>query len=98
MRRLAKNLILATSVVSAIFIVDLSCAGAASLPYEQTCHVEKFRSLNTSDRQYLDFWSNPTSLKIIIRLKKWKNLNLLKNLNRLRRHAKLNLTLLNKIC
>ena len=57
MRRLAKNLILATAVVSAIFIVDLSSAGAASLHYQQPCTTEKICSLNAdSSLQYLDFW------------------------------------------
>ena len=58
MRSLTKNLILATAVVSAIFIVDFSCAGAASLHYETTCSVKKICPLLTdSSQQYLDFWS-----------------------------------------
>ena len=57
MRRLAKNLILTTAVVSAIFIVDLSPCGAASLPVEKICH-EKICPLDTDiSKQYLDFWS-----------------------------------------
>lgn len=57
MRRLAKNLILATTV-SAIFIVDLSFAGAASLPYEKIYLAEKNCPLFTDNsKQYLDFWS-----------------------------------------
>lgn len=58
MRRLTKNLILATAVVSAIFIVDFSGAGAASLHYETTCFAEKSCPLLTdSSQQYLDFWT-----------------------------------------
>ena len=58
MRRLTKNLILATAVVSAIFIVDFSDAGAASLYYERACFAEKNCPLLTdSSQQYLDFWS-----------------------------------------
>ncbi len=56
MRRLAKNLILATAVVSAIFIVDLSSAGAASLHCQQPCSIEKICSLEADNLQYLDFW------------------------------------------
>lgn len=56
MRRLAKNLILATAVVSAIFLVDLSSAGAASLHYQQPCTTEKICSLNADSLKYLDFW------------------------------------------
>ena len=56
MRRLAKNLILATAAVSAIFLVDLSSAGAASL-HQQPCVTEKFCPIETDSlRQYLDFW------------------------------------------
>lgn len=48
MRRLAKNLILATAAVSAIFLVDLSHVEASTLeiiyPYNDSV-------------QYLDFWS-----------------------------------------
>lgn len=58
MRSLTKNLILATAVVSAIFIVDFSCAGAASLHYETTYSVKKICPfLMDSSQQYLDFWS-----------------------------------------
>lgn len=58
MRRLTKNLILATAVVSAMFLVDLSTAEAASLCYERACLIEKICPLNTDiERQYLDFWS-----------------------------------------
>ena len=58
MRRLAKNLILATAVVSAIFIVDLSDAGAASLYYEKPCTIKKFCPFDTdSSKNYMDFWS-----------------------------------------
>ena len=56
MRRLAKNLILATAVVSAIFLVDLSSAGAASLHYQKPCTTEKICSLEADSLQYLDFW------------------------------------------
>ena len=57
MRRLAKNLILATAAVSAIFFVDLSSAGAASLHYEKLCTTERFYPIETGTaRQYLDFW------------------------------------------
>ena len=56
MRRLAKNLILATAVVSAIFLVDLSSAGAASLHYEKPCATKITYSLETDNLQYLDFW------------------------------------------
>lgn len=48
MRRLAKNLILATAAVSAIFLVDLSHVEASNL--------EKICPYNDSI-QYLDFWS-----------------------------------------
>ena len=55
MRRLAKNLILTTTVVSAIFIVDLSSAGAASLP--ESCHEKKICPLiSDSNMNYIDFW------------------------------------------
>ena len=57
MRRLAKNLILATAVVNAIFFVDLSHAGAASLHYEKPCTSEIICLLETDGRQYIDFWS-----------------------------------------
>ena len=54
MRRLAKNLILAATV-SAIFIVDLSSAGAASLP--ESCHEKKICPLiSDSSMKYIDFW------------------------------------------
>ena len=54
MRRLAKNLILAATV-SAIFIVDLSSAGAASLP--ESCHEKKICPLiSDSNMNYIDFW------------------------------------------
>lgn len=48
MRRLAKNLIMATAVVSVIFLVDLSTVQAAT---EQTY------TLRMNDKTYLDFWS-----------------------------------------
>lgn len=52
MRRLAKNLILAAAVVSAIFIVDLSNAEASSENIsEQIIICPEF------DYRYLDFWS-----------------------------------------
>lgn len=54
MRRLAKNLILATSVVSAIFLVDLSFAGATAL--NSPCTVKKICPLETDNIQNLDFW------------------------------------------
>ena len=58
MRRLAKNLILATTVVSAIFIVDLSSAGAVSLHCEKSCRYEKIYPVITDTaKRYLDFWS-----------------------------------------
>ena len=56
MRGLTKNLILATAVVSAIFIVDFSCAGAASLHYETTCSVKKICPFSTDNIEHLDFW------------------------------------------
>lgn len=53
MSRLAKNLILATAVVSALFIVDLSSVEAANLNQEKFCPIN-----NCDDaRQYVDFWS-----------------------------------------
>ena len=56
MRRLAKNLILVTATVSAIFFVDLSDAAAAS--FEQTCCTKKFCPLDTDNsKKFLDFWS-----------------------------------------
>ena len=56
MRRLAKNLILTTTVVSAIFIVDLSSAGAATLP--EPCYTKKIICplLTDSSVHYIDFW------------------------------------------
>ena len=57
MRRLAKNLILATAVVSAIFFVDLSHAGAASLHCEKAFSAEIICSLETDAWLYMDFWS-----------------------------------------
>ena len=56
MRRFAKNLILATAVVSAIFLVDLSSAGAASLHSQQPCTIKTICSLNADSLQYMDFW------------------------------------------
>ena len=54
---LAKNLILATVAVSAIFIVDLSPCGAAGLQFENICH-EKIRPMDTGIlKQHLDFWA-----------------------------------------
>ena len=53
MRRLAKNLILATAVVSVIFIVDLSPVEAANLNNEKFCPIDTY----SDSRQYLDFWS-----------------------------------------
>ena len=57
MRWLAKNLILTTTVVSAIFIVDLSSAGAAALP--EPCDTKKIICplLTDSSVHYIDFWS-----------------------------------------
>ena len=56
MRRLAKNLILATATVSAIFFVDLACAEAASFQCEQFC-IKKICPTTSGDSlQYLDFW------------------------------------------
>ena len=49
MRRLAKNLILATVAVSAIFLVDLSSAQAAQekiCPFDTDC----------TEFRYMDFW------------------------------------------
>ena len=57
MRRLAKNLILATVAVSAIFIVDLSPCGAASLLNEKPCQEKICPLLADNSKQYLDFWS-----------------------------------------
>ncbi len=51
MSRLAKNLILATAVVSAIFIVDFSSVEAANFKHEIFC------PFNTYNDQQLDFWS-----------------------------------------
>jgi hypothetical protein len=48
MRRLAKNLILATAAVSAIFLVDLSHVEA--ITQEKICPYQ-------DSIQYLDFWS-----------------------------------------
>ena len=52
MSRLAKNLILMTAVVSAILLVELSSAGAATLQQEKIC------PLNTDNLElhYKDFW------------------------------------------
>lgn len=52
MRRLAKNLILAAAVVSAIFIVDLSTSEAANFQCEKICPLDA-----DSSKKYLDFWS-----------------------------------------
>ena len=58
MRGLTKNLILATAVVSAIFIVDFSSAGAVNLHYEKTYSIERISPLFTDNsQQHLDFWS-----------------------------------------
>ena len=58
MRRLAKNLILATAAVSAIFFVDLSAVEAASLCYEKPYVTKKIcPRLTDTTLQYLDFWS-----------------------------------------
>lgn len=58
MRRLAKDLILATAVVSVIFFVDLSTAEAANYYYETACSIKKICPLDAdTERQYLDFWS-----------------------------------------
>ena len=52
MRRLTKNLILATAVVSVIVLVDLSTAEATSY-----CHNAIYYTFNTeTSKQYLDFW------------------------------------------
>ena len=51
MSRLAKNLILATAVVSAIFIVDFSSVEAAIFKYEI------FYPFDIYNDQPLDFWS-----------------------------------------
>ena len=55
MRRLAKNLILAAAVVSAIFIVDLSDAEAASFNENNSEQVTVI--CPEFDCRYLDFWS-----------------------------------------
>ncbi|MBR0261923.1 MAG: hypothetical protein IJQ85_09045 [Selenomonadaceae bacterium] len=56
MRRLAKNLILATATVSAVFFVDLSTAEAENSFYEEPC-IEKNCPLSTDVQYYyLDFW------------------------------------------
>ena len=58
MRRLAKNLILATAVVSAIFIVDLSSAEAANFNEEiSERNARQFSICPEFDCRYLDFWS-----------------------------------------
>lgn len=56
MRRLAKNLILTTAVVSAIFFVDPASAGAACL--QQICTAKKFYPLEIyyDTQNYIDFW------------------------------------------
>lgn len=51
MRRLAKNLILATVAVSAIFFVDLSSAQAVSL-HEKNCPLVT----DIIELRYMDFW------------------------------------------
>ena len=56
MRWLAKNLILATAVVSAIFIVDLSTAEASKLD-EISVTGQATLIRPDFDCQYLDFWS-----------------------------------------
>ncbi|MBR1806103.1 MAG: hypothetical protein IJ774_06940 [Selenomonadaceae bacterium] len=56
MRWLAKNLILATVVVSAIFIVDLSTAEASNFKPMFTRENAKL-ILPDFDCRYLDFWS-----------------------------------------
>jgi hypothetical protein len=57
MKRLAKNFILATAAVSAIFFVDPSPTVAANLQHETTS--EKFYSIETTrlPLRNLDFWS-----------------------------------------
>ena len=59
MRRLAKNLILTTVVVSAIFFVDYSSAGATALHHEEICVTKKICpiELDKPELNYLDFWS-----------------------------------------
>ena len=56
MRRLAKNLILATATVSAIFIVDLSTAEAANCFYEEPRTEKNCPLLTDMEYQYIDFW------------------------------------------
>ena len=51
MRRLAKNLILVTATVSAIFFVDLSDAEASNYQFK-SCPL-----LTNTNLQYADFWS-----------------------------------------
>ncbi len=57
MKRLAKNFILATAAVSAIFFVDPSPTDAANFQHETTA--EKFYTIdaNRLPLQSLDFWS-----------------------------------------
>ena len=57
MRWLAKNLILATAVVSAIFIVDLSTAEAAISADEMFGNRPATVMRPDFDERYLDFWS-----------------------------------------
>ena len=57
MRRLAKNLILATALVSAIFIVDLSTAEAANFNQTFVQGQSAVVIRPDFDRRYLDFWS-----------------------------------------
>ena len=59
MRRLAKNLILATAIVSAIFFVDLEFAEAANFHHAQSCTTEKKYPPHADEISmiYLDFWS-----------------------------------------
>ena len=57
MRRLAKNLILATAFVSVMFLVDLSAAEAANFHYPTACSTKKISPLNPDiEHQFLDFW------------------------------------------
>ena len=59
MRRLAKNLILAAAVVSAIFFVDLESAEAASFRHAGTFTTEKKYPLCADELSmiHLDFWT-----------------------------------------
>lgn len=57
MRRLAKNFILTTAVVSAFFFVDPSSTGATSLQQIYTAEKIYIIDAHKATRNYIDFWS-----------------------------------------